>query len=270
MRQGVEVIEEGKNGHLTVTNSAIAENNVMPERKKRFLLLVDGNPKDLFAIGMILQRLEYYVFVSASAEDALDIMANALPTLIIADIQLPGMSGVDLLKRIKQEPKTAPIPVILLTSNDDPGTEELCLAYGCASFLRKPIEPENLYYAVQHASESAPRSYVRLKTFLRAEVGGRTASGGTREPEMITALSENGCYVRTLTPRAVNSVHAVEFKIEQTPVKVDAVALYSYTMKKGPFKEPGMGMKFAAIPDEDRQRIRNFIKGQITKDILAP
>ena len=51
-------------------------------------------------------------------------------------------------------------------------TEELCLAYGCASFLRKPVEPEGLYYAVQHASENAPRSYVRLKTFLRVEVDG--------------------------------------------------------------------------------------------------
>jgi CheY-like chemotaxis protein len=271
MRQGVDFIEEGKNNRQTVTDRPISENNVAPpERKKRFLLLVDGNARDLFATGMILQRLEYDVYVSGSAEDALDIMANALPTLVIADVRLPRMSGADLLKRIKQEPMTAPIPVILLTSITDPRTEELCLAYGCASFLKKPVEPESLYYAVQHASEAAPRSYVRLKTFLRAEVGGRPASVGPRDPEMITALSENGCYVRTLTPRTVNSIHSVEFILERTPIKARAEVLYAFEMNKGPFKEPGMGMKFSAIPDADRQRIRNFIKDQITKDIHAP
>jgi cyclic di-GMP phosphodiesterase len=270
MRQGVDFIEEGTNGRQTVTDRAIVENSVTTERKKRFLLLVDGNARDLFVTGMILQRLEYDVYVCGSAEDALDIMSNALPTLVIADVRLPRMSGADLLKRIKQEPATASVPVILLTPIADAGTEELCLAYGCASFLEKPVEPERLYYAVQHASETAPRSYVRLKTFLPAEVGVRPASGGTREPEVITALSENGCYVRTLTPRTVNSIHSVEFMVERTPVKAHAQVLYAFSMNKGPFKEPGMGMKFAAIPDADRQRIKDFIKGQITKDIHAP
>jgi CheY-like chemotaxis protein len=247
------------------------EDSMTPqERKKRFLLLVDGNARDLFATGMILQRLEYDVYVSGSAEDALDIMASALPMLVIADVQLPQMSGADLLKRIKQDPKTALVPVILLASAAGPRTEELCLAYGCSSFLKKPVEPESLYYAVQHASEAAPRSYVRLKTFLRAEVGGRPASGGAREPEVITALSENGFYVRTLTPRTVHSMHSAEFMIERTLIRARAEVLYAYSMNKGPFMEPGMGMKFVDIPDADRQRIRDFIKSQLTKDIHGP
>jgi len=262
--------EERKNGRHTVTDRAISENRVTSERKKRFLLLVDGNARDLFATGMILQRLEYDVYVSGSAEDALDIMANALPTLVIADVQLPRMNGADLLKRIKQEPMSAPIPVILLTSITDPRTEELCLAYGCASFLKKPVEPERLYYAVQHASEAAPRSYVRLKTFMRAEVGGRPASVGPRDPEMITALSENGCYIRTLTPRAVNSVHSVEFMVERNPIKARAEVLYAFEMHKGPFKEPGMGMKFVEMSSGDRTLISGFIKEQLTRDIACP
>lgn len=269
MGQGADFRKEGKYVHTAIDRAAAEKNANQPERKKRFLLLVDGNARDLFVTGMILQRLDYDVYVSGSAEDALDIMENALPTLVIADVLLPRMSGVELLKRIKRDPKTTAVPVILQASVADPRVEELCLAYGCVSFLQKPVEPQSLYYAIQHASEATPRRYVRLKTFLRAEVDGRPESGG-REPEMITALSENGFYIRTLSPRTVHSVHAAEFAIEGAVIKARAEVLYTFSMNKGPFKEPGMGMKFIAIPDADRQRIRNFIKGQITKDIHAP
>jgi hypothetical protein len=197
-------------------------------------------------------------------------MANALPTVVIADLLLPQLNGIELLNRIKQDPKTGSVPVILQTSLADPKIEELCLAYGCASFLRKPVEPESLYSAVQHATEVMPRNYIRLRTFLPADVAGRPASGGTGALEVITALSENGVYIRTLTPRAVNSVHAVVFMVEGSLIKTRGTVLYAFSMHKGPFKEPGMGMKFVDIPDADRERIRGFIKSQITKDIQAP
>jgi CheY-like chemotaxis protein len=241
-----------------------------PQGKKRFLLLVDGNARDLFTTGLILQRLEYDVYVSSSAEDALEIMTYALPALVVTEVLLPQMNGIDLLTRIKQESRTAPIPVVFHTAMADPKIEELCLAYGCASYLQKPVEPNDLYRAIQHATEITPRNYIRLRTFLRADVGGLPQQEGTGEPEVVTALSENGIYVRTLTPRPVKTVQSVEFMLGRSLVRVRATVLYGFSMNKGPFREPGMGMKFIDVSSGDRALISGFIKKQLTRDLVCP
>jgi len=241
-----------------------------PQGIKRFLLLVDGNARDLFTTGLILQRLEYDVYVSSSAENALQIMTYALPALVVAEVILPKMDGIDLLSRIKSEPRTRSIPVICLAAMIDPKSEELCLAYGCASYLQKPIEPNDLFRAIQHATEVTPRNYIRLRTFLRADVGGLPEQGGAGEPEVVTALSENGIYVRTLTPRPVKSVQSVEFMLGRSLIRVRAMVLYSFSVNKGPFREPGMGMGFIDVSTGDRALISGFIREQLTRDIVCP
>jgi CheY-like chemotaxis protein len=234
------------------------------EPKNRLLLLVDGNPRDLFTTGMILQRLEYDVYVRQRRGEALQVMDNALPTLVVADAQLPQMSGIELLNRMRQGHRTKAIPFILQTATTDPKIEDLCLAYGYASILKKPLEPDTLYRAIQRVTETTPRHYVRLRTFLRVVVGGRGPDG--LEARSRAAISENGIYAKTLTPWSVN-VHPVEFMISRRLIKARVVVLYSFSLDSGPFREPGMGMQFIDIADADRELIRDFIKGQITKDI---
>jgi DNA-binding response OmpR family regulator len=193
-------------------------------------------------------------------------MDNALPTLVVADAQLPQMSGIELLNRMRQGHRTKAIPFILQTATTDPKIEDLCLAYGYASILKKPLEPDTLYRAIQRVTETTPRHYVRLRTFLRVVVGGR-GPDGLGSTEVVTAISENGIYVKTLTPRSVKTVHPVEFMISRLLIKARVVVLYSFSLDSGPFREPGMGMQFIDITDADRELIRDFIKGQITKDI---
>jgi hypothetical protein len=85
--------------------------------------------------------------------------------------------------------------------------------------------------------------------------------------EYVSELSENGIFLCTLRPRAINSVLNVTILIHSMPVKVKAVVLRSVTIGAGQFREPGMGMRFESISPTDRELIRNFIKGQIIKDI---
>lgn len=237
------------------------------EQSKRFALLVDGFVRDLFTTGMILQRLDYDVYIVNTAEDALTIMAAAKPVLVITELSLPRASGLELLVRIKQDPKTKTIPVIVHTAAADPAKERHCLASGCASFLKKPVEPDDFFRAIQEATEITPRSHFRLKTLLPVMVGGQTLAGGVLPTEYVTELSESGVFVRTLNPRPVNVVFPVTIIIHSMPVKLRAIVLRSSGINVGMFSEPGMGMKFVEMTDTDRELIRNFIKGQIMKDI---
>ncbi len=236
-----------------------------PERKKQFIVLVDPNPDDLFESGMLLQRFEYNVFTTGTGEEALQYMAIAMPSAVITDLLLPGMTGMDLISRIRQDNRTRDVPVIVQTSMKDPKVEELCKLAGCAAYLRKPVEHNTLYRAVQRAIEATPRSYVRLSTCLPVRIGDEEPL----QDEWVAALSENGLFIRTLIPRPVNAVLPVTFFLGERAISVRAMVLYVFGHGSGPLKEPGMGMKFSQISEQDRRALQDFIKDELMRDLIA-
>jgi len=253
---------------MTATTPSTAQQRPADE-KKRYLVVVDGNPAELFSTGMILQRLDYTIFTATTAEDGLHFVQNATPAAIITELLLPRMSGTDLLNRVKQDPRTKNIPVIIHTRMKDPKVEELCLVAGCASFIRKPVDPNTLYRTVQYALEATPRNYIRLKTCLKVMIGDEGKGPAARnEYEYITALSENGIYVRTDHCRAVNSKLPLTIVLADRMLQVRAVVLYCVAGTGGPLKEPGMGMKFVEISESDREFIRKFIKDEVMKGLV--
>ena len=145
-------------------------NTQMPDRKKTYALLVDSFVRDLFATGMILRRLDYDVYIANSGEDALKIIEAAAPELIITELSLQQMSGLELLIHLRHDPVTKSIPVIVHTAVDDKKKEEHCRACGCAAFLKKPAELDTLYSAIQQATKETPRQFIRLRTLLPVRV----------------------------------------------------------------------------------------------------
>ncbi len=245
------------------------QNPPKPDKRRNYALLVDGYVRDLFATGMILQRMDYDVFIANSGEDALKIIDVSPPDLVITELSLQNMSGLELLFHLKHTPATKDIPVIIHTAIGDQTREGHCRATGCAAFLRKPVSLDELYSAIQHATEARPRQFIRLKTLLPVRVGGQLSHDAASSVEYISELSENGIFVRTLNPRQVDTVLPVNIIVNSVAVKLKAAVVRSVTMSQGLFKEPGMGMKFIEISDEHRELIRNFIKGQIMRDITT-
>lgn len=236
------------------------------DRKKNFAILVDGYVKDLFTTGMMLQRMDYDVYIVNSGEDAVKIMDAALPALVMTELALPQMSGLELLIRVKHDPKTNAVPVIIQTVSDDEKKKELCRVSGCSAFLKKPVDSGMLYSAIQEATEAIPRQFIRLRTLLPVMVGGAGATG-TGCTEYVTEISEAGIFVRTLNPRPINAVLPVTIIVRSIPIKMKAMVVHCVSLTAGLFKEPGMGMKFVDISSTDREILRNVIKGQILRDI---
>jgi len=239
----------------------------LPDRKKSFAILVDSYVRDLFTTGMILQRLDYDVYIVNSGEDALKIIDAAMPELIISELALQQMSGLELLIHLKRNPATKPIPVIIHTATEDPKKEEHCRVAGCAAFLKKPSDVDALYGAIQQATENIPRKHIRLRTLLPVRVGGHTSNDAASSVEFVSELSENGLFVRTMHQRPVGAVVPVNIIIRTIAVKVMAQVVRTVSLKTGLFKDPGMALKFIEISDTDRELLRNYIKGQIMKDI---
>ena len=241
-----------------------------PDCPKSYALLVDGYVRDLFTLGLILQRLNYDVFIANSGEDAIKHIDLSPPDLVITELSLKNMSGLELLFHLKHTESTKDIPVIIHTAVGDEKREKHCRATGCAAFLRKPVSLNILYSAIQKATESRPRQFIRLRTLLPVRIGGPVPKDGADSVEYITQISENDFFVRTLYPRPINAVVPVNLIVNSQPVKVTAKVARTVTIREGVFKEPGMGMTFVEISDAHRQLLRNYIKHNIMRDIVMP
>jgi len=84
-----------------------------------------------------------------NGEEAVSKAKEFLPVLILMDIQLPLLSGLDAAKQIKAEPKLADVPVIALTARAMKGDKEKILSAGCDDYISKPIDPKTLLEVIE-------------------------------------------------------------------------------------------------------------------------
>jgi CheY-like chemotaxis protein len=241
---------------------------LIANRQKRFLIIVDGDASHLYTTGILLQRLGYNIYTAKMAEDALEVMGITIPSLVLTDVSLPAMSGLELLSRMKRNSDTQAVPVICYTASSDPSVKEACFRSGGAAFLSKPAEPDVLFATLQKAVEITPRRYIRLNVCLSVIVNNEVAVDGS-PVDCLTALSENGMYVSTLHPRMAGAEMPFTIFLQKYVIRVVGMVLHSYKSGEGPLLTPGMGIKFTQIKPEDQATVRAFINRQIIQDLIS-
>ena len=108
------------------------------------ILIVDDNPVNLKLARVLLTAEGYEVRTAAAAEEALEVLRGFQPRLILMDIQLPGMDGLELTRRLKADSRMRGVVVVALTAYAMKGDEERALAAGCDAYLGKPIDTRRL------------------------------------------------------------------------------------------------------------------------------
>ena len=112
---------------------------------KHKVLIVEDNPLNMRLIEMILKSDNYLLLKAIDGEEALAIAAIDHPDLVLMDIRLPKLSGLEVARRLKKNGKLSHIPIIALTAHAMVGDEEKALAAGCDDYLVKPIDEKKLY-----------------------------------------------------------------------------------------------------------------------------
>ena len=108
------------------------------------ILIAEDAPRNMRLIEMILSTKGYALLEATDGEEALDMAIRERPDLIIMDIQLPKMSGLDVTKRLRQTPGFSHIPIIGLTAYAMKGDRERILEAGCNAYVSKPINTRQL------------------------------------------------------------------------------------------------------------------------------
>lgn len=117
------------------------------------VMIVDDDPTSL-AIGRALLEPSYKIILMKSGVQALGyIKNNPAPDILLLDMVMPGTSGLDVLKALKEDKKSEEIPVIFLTSMDDNSVQLEGYRMGAVDFLQKPVNPELLKKKIAHQTE---------------------------------------------------------------------------------------------------------------------
>ncbi len=108
------------------------------------VLVVEVYEKNMYLMCYILESMGHVPLQATTGEEGVEKAAREQPDLILMDIQLPGIDGLEATRRIRASEKGASIPIIAVTSYAMSGDRERLLAAGCSGYIEKPINPETI------------------------------------------------------------------------------------------------------------------------------
>jgi two-component system cell cycle response regulator/two-component system cell cycle response regulator DivK len=118
------------------------------------VMLVEDNNMNARLLEHVLIRDGFELVIFSSAEEAIAAAVSEMPDIILMDIQLPGMDGLDAARQLKNESATSMIPIVAITAHAMNGDEDRILQSGCEGYISKPINTRDVT--------------AKLKSFLEA------------------------------------------------------------------------------------------------------
>jgi CheY-like chemotaxis protein len=120
------------------------------------VLVIDDNPVNLKLAAEVLSADGHTVIRAEDAEQALSLLETQMPDLVLTDIALPGMDGLELTRRLKADPRYRHLPVVALTASAMKGDEARVLEAGCDAYIAKPIDTRTLSAQIVRLLGAAP------------------------------------------------------------------------------------------------------------------
>jgi CheY-like chemotaxis protein len=113
--------------------------------ENKTVLVIEDNELNMKLVRSMLQLRHYQVLEAGDAETGIQIAREHLPDIILMDIQLPGMDGLEATRIIRKDPVLSNIPVMALTSYAMQGDEQKAISAGCAGYIAKPIDTRTFF-----------------------------------------------------------------------------------------------------------------------------
>ncbi len=113
------------------------------------ILVVEDNEENMYLICFILRNKEYEVIKTTTGEEGVELAIKEKPDLILMDIQLPGIDGLEATRRIRKAKSGREVPIVAITSYAMSGDRVKLLSGGCTGYIEKPINIEKLLSEIE-------------------------------------------------------------------------------------------------------------------------
>jgi CheY-like chemotaxis protein len=133
-------------------------------------LVVDDSPSARLVLSRILETAGVRVFQSASATEALRFLRNRIPDLIFMDHTMPGMNGLEAIQAIHSDPRTASVPVVMYTAQNDENYLREAMATGAVDLISKPASKERIFAVLDNLFHTLSNPQADLRQVVRLQM----------------------------------------------------------------------------------------------------
>lgn len=231
--------------------------------RKKKVLVTDDDQGHITRISSLLNKMGFNTVPAESGGEAIKLSKIMSPDLILLDMNMPEMSGLEALSILREDPRIADVPVVMISSSVDTAMADLCTNLGCFDHLLKPIDIDELNLVLQ---KHLFRPHGQRRENLRVSFGGKVelTHGGHRENLYCKSLSEGGLYLKRKEPLPVGSeAHARIFLDEINHLDFECTVIYN-NPHQGADIPPGMALEFISPSDESVRALSEFIHKILT------
>jgi two-component system alkaline phosphatase synthesis response regulator PhoP len=204
-----------------------------------------------------LDKEGYRVLTANSGEEGFELVMNSMPDLVVLDLMLPGIDGLEVCRKLKEEPKTRDIPIVMVTARGEEPDVVSGLELGAEDYVSKPFSPKVLVARVKtvlrrsQAGESDPQAILRHEQLLVNPQRREVAIGNERieltntEFKLLYFLLRQPGVVFT-RDQIVDGVHGDDYPVTDRSVDVQVVGLRKKLLEYGQWIETvrGVGYRF--------------------------
>ena len=141
--------------HLPAVPSPTMQTEDSPEPSRSFvILLADDSKANILSMASYLEAKGYQWLAAETGTEAIALIGTEKPDLVLMDIQMAGLDGLEAIKQIRLDPQLAQIPIIALTALAMEGDRERCLAAGANEYLSKPVKLKHITNLIQQLLDS--------------------------------------------------------------------------------------------------------------------
>ncbi len=230
------------------------------------VLLADDTPLFIRLAKDLFRRHQVDILVAQDGHEAVELVKEHKPNLVLMDLYMPGCNGDEACKQIKSSTVLRSIPVIMITSSDNPRDIERCLAAKCDQVFQKPLTMEH----VRDINEK----YLNLPGWSgkRVELGAVTKFHVVPEKPFTGSLldiSVGGVFLETAEFFPLNTELNLEFQLNQEKASIVCKGRVSWVNCEGNFKTyetQGVGLEFVDIKKLDILAIQAFVRTKTSLD----
>lgn len=223
--------------------------------EKKSILLVDDVELFLRLEESFLDRGQYSTIAARSGEEALEAAAVHGPDLILLDQIMPGISGDQVCRKLKEDPVTGKIPVIIISSDGKDEVRQKCVEAGCDGYLTKPLRKDVLIPEVERHLGVVNRRAKRINTRISCEINWN----GRREEGQIHNLSGTGAFVSVRNIPTMGDVVDVSFQLPETEYQFVLGAIVKWVRQSQGDRPSGAGIEFLSFSPGAEEFIQSYI-----------
>jgi two-component system phosphate regulon response regulator PhoB len=144
--------------------------NSSQNSKHHSLLLVDDDPEILKLLQVKLKGQPFKIFTAVEGETAMSIVHTERPDLIVLDVNLPGLSGLEICRALKADKNTREIPIIMLSARGEEIDRVLGLEFGADDYVTKPFSPQELILRINNVLKRVYKVEVAIEGFTQGDL----------------------------------------------------------------------------------------------------